>query len=206
MRTRIKICGFTRSEDALVAANLGVDAIGLVFYPPSLRNVSIAKAAEIVEALPAFVSVVALFVDAESGWIHEVLRKVNVDILQFHGKESPQECRLYNKPYIKAIQMKPGIDLTQIEQQYPDSAGILLDAYHPGMKGGSGSGFDWDRIPKTYARPIILAGGLSPENADLAVHQVRPYALDVSSGVETGKGIKDAAKMAEFIKKTNQVM
>jgi phosphoribosylanthranilate isomerase len=206
MRTRVKICGFTQAKDILAAAHLGVDAIGLVFYPPSPRNVSIAQAAEMVKILPAFVSVVALFVDAEEDWIRQVLSHVHVDCLQFHGNESPQDCRRYATPYIKAIRMKPDTHLADIELQYADAAGLLLDAYHPGVQGGTGSGFDWDMIPKNCTLPIILAGGLSTDNAARAVQQVRPYALDVSSGVESGKGIKDAAKMADFIRKTNQAI
>lgn len=204
MRTRVKICGFTRVEDALAAARLGVDAIGLVFYSQSPRNVSIAKAAAITRALPAFVSVVGLFVDAEPDWVRDVLAEVNIDCLQFHGNEAPEDCRLYAKPYIKAIRMQPGVDLDDIQAQYADAAGLLLDAYHPGVQGGSGSGFDWALISGNLSLPLILAGGLSPENAALAVQQVRPYALDVSSGVEAGKGIKDAEKMAAFIRKINQ--
>ncbi|AEF99048.1 phosphoribosylanthranilate isomerase [Methylomonas methanica] len=204
MRTRVKICGFTRVEDALAAARLGVDAIGLVFYSQSPRNVSIAKAAAITRALPAFVSVVGLFVDAEPDWVRDVLAEVNIDCLQFHGDESPEECRLYAKPYIKAIRMQPGVDLDDIQAQYADAAGLLLDAYHPGVQGGTGSGFDWELITGKLSLPLILAGGLSPENAALAVQQVRPYALDVSSGVEAGKGVKDAEKMAAFIRKINQ--
>jgi len=204
MRTRVKICGFTRVEDALAAAELGVDAIGLVFYPPSPRNVAIERAVEIVRALPAFVTAVGLFVDAEPAWIHEVLSQVHIDCLQFHGDESPEACRMYGKPYIKAIRMQAETELSRLESRYADAAGLLLDAYHPGVKGGTGSGFDWDLIPRESRLPIILAGGLSPENATLAVQQVRPYALDVSSGVEAGKGVKDTAKMAAFIRKTNQ--
>lgn len=204
MRTRVKFCGFTRVEDAVIAAGLGVDAIGLVFYPPSPRNVSIEQAAAIVKALPAFVSVVGLFVDAEPDFITQVLQQVSIDCLQFHGEESPAACRLYGKPYIKAIRMKADTNLSELAGEYADAAGLLLDAYHPGMQGGTGSGFDWELIKNLGKLPIILAGGLSPDNAELAVQQVRPYALDVSSGVETEKGIKNAAKMAEFIKKTNR--
>ena len=206
MRTRVKICGFTRTDDALAAAKLGVDAIGLVFFAASPRNVSIAQAEAISNSLPAFVSVVGLFVDAEPTFIREVLAKVNIDCLQFHGNETPEQCRLYGKPYVKAIRMKGDTDLVAIQTQYADAAGLLLDAYHPGVMGGTGSCFDWDRIPKQCVLPIILAGGLSPENAALAVKQVKPYALDVSSGVEAGKGIKDAMKMADFIRTTNQAV
>lgn len=204
MRTRVKICGFTRVEDALQAAHLGVDAIGLVFYPASPRNVSVPQAVAIARALPAFVTVVGLFVDAEPFFVHEVLRQVNIDCLQFHGNETPEACRGYAKPYIKAIRMQADTDLAVLERHYADAAGLLLDAYHPGMQGGTGSGFDWETIPVERKLPIILAGGLSPENAAFAVQRVRPYALDVSSGVESAKGIKDAAKMAAFIRITNQ--
>lgn len=206
MRTRVKICGFTRVEDAMAAASLGADAIGLVFYSPSPRHVNIEQAAAIAKSLPAFVSVVALFVDAEPAWIREVLTQVNIDCLQFHGDEPAEMCRLYAKPYIKAIRMRPDIDWVAIERHYHDAAGLLLDAYHPGIQGGTGSGFDWDMIPKTSGLPIILAGGLSPDNAAEAVKRVRPYALDVSTGVEAGKGVKDVRKMAEFIRKTNQAI
>jgi phosphoribosylanthranilate isomerase len=204
MRTRVKICGFTRVQDALFAANLGVDAIGLVFYPPSPRNVSIEQAAIISRALPAFVNVVALFVDAEPVLIREVLSKVRVDCLQFHGDEPAEDCRIYDKTYIKAVRMQPDTDVAALQQRYHDAAGLLLDAYHSGVQGGSGSAFDWDLIPNDRSLPIILAGGLDPENAGAAIKAVRPYALDVSSGVEAGKGIKDVAKMAAFIRNTNQ--
>lgn len=203
MRTRVKICGFTRAEDAVIAAGLGVDAIGLVFYPPSPRNVAIEQAVAITQALPAFVSVVGLFVDAEPEFIKNVLSQVSIDCLQFHGEESPEACRLYGKPFIKAIRMKADTNLSELAKQYADAAGLLLDAYHPGIQGGTGNAFDWELIKNQGKLPIILAGGLSPDNAELAVQQVRPYALDVSSGVEAEKGIKDATKMAEFIKKTN---
>ena len=206
MRTRVKICGFTRVEDAVCAANLGVDAIGLVFYPTSPRHVSIEKAIEIVRALPAFVSAVALFVDAQEAQIREVLTKVSIDCLQFHGDESAENCRIYAKPYMKAIRMQADTDIAAIEQQYHDAAALLLDAYHPGVKGGTGSRFDWDLIPHECTLPIVLAGGLTPDNAAQAVVAARPYALDVSSGVEAEKGIKDGAKMAAFIRKTNEAI
>ena len=204
MRTRVKICGFTRIEDAVSAARLGVDAIGLVFYPPSPRNVDIEQAVKIVNALPAFVSVVALFVDALEIQIREVLDRVSIDCLQFHGDEPPEACRLYNKRYIKAVRMRDGIDISSLALHYFDAAGLLLDAYHPGAKGGTGSRFDWALIPGQCALPIVLAGGLDQNNARQAVQAVRPYALDVSSGVETGKGIKDALKMAAFIREVNE--
>jgi phosphoribosylanthranilate isomerase len=204
MRTRVKICGFTRAEDAVCAAQLGVDAIGLVFYPPSPRNVDIDQAVEIVKALPAFVSVVALFVDERESRIREVLEQVPIDCLQFHGDEPAEACRLYGKRYMKAIRMRDSIDISDLARQYHDAAGLLLDAYHPGAKGGTGSRFDWALIPEHCALPIVLAGGLDTNNARQAVQTVRPYALDVSSGVEAEKGIKDALKMAAFIREVNE--
>ncbi|MGR8935285.1 MAG: phosphoribosylanthranilate isomerase [Gammaproteobacteria bacterium] len=200
MRTRVKICGFTRAEDALTAAYLGADAIGLVFYAQSPRNVDIAAAQNIVKALPAFTSVVALFVDEQPQRIHEVLRQVPVDLLQFHGDEAPEACRLYGKPYIKAVRMHSETDVAALAKRYADAAGILLDAYHPDMQGGSGKRFDWNLIPRHCTLPVILAGGLEAKNVQRAVRQVKPYALDVSSGVESAKGFKDAGKMAALLK------
>jgi phosphoribosylanthranilate isomerase len=204
MRTRVKICGFTRAEDAVCAARLGVDAIGLVFYPPSPRHVSIEQAVTIIKALPAFVSVVALFVDEQESRIREVLDRVSIDCLQFHGDESAAACRLYDRRYMKAVRMEEGVDIPSLILQYHDAAALLLDAYHPGAKGGTGSRFDWNRIPEHCALPIVLAGGLDDSNARLAVQTVRPYALDVSSGVEAEKGVKDALKMAAFIREVNE--
>lgn len=199
MRTRVKICGFTRVEDAVYAASLGVDAIGLVFYPPSPRNIGISKAIEIVKALPAFVSVVALFVDEQEAQIRKVLEQVPIDCLQFHGDELPEACRIYGKRYIKAVRMQENTDIPGLVGRYSDADGLLLDAYHPSVKGGTGSRFDWSLIPKWSELPVILAGGLDITNAKLAVEKVRPYALDISSGVEAQKGIKDRDKMAAFI-------
>ncbi len=199
MRTRVKICGFTRVDDAVAAAYLGVDAIGLVFYPPSPRHVEIEQAIKIVNALPTFITVVALFVDEEEARIREVLERVAVDCLQFHGDESPAACRLYGKRYMKAVRMQDGIDISVVAQAYHDAAALLLDAYHADAKGGTGHRFDWALIPKECALPIVLAGGLDVTNASAAVEAVRPYALDVSSGVEIEKGIKDTAKMAAFL-------
>ena len=189
---------------AVCAAHLGVDAIGLVFYPPSPRHVEIDQAIKIVKALPAFTTVVALFVDEQEARICEVLARVPVDCLQFHGDEPAEACRIYGKRYLKAIRMQEGTDVSMLAQHYHDAAGLLLDAYHPGAKGGTGSRFDWNLIPKQCALPIVLAGGLAVENARQAVQAVRPYALDVSSGVESEKGIKDALKMAAFIREVNE--
>lgn len=204
MRTRVKICGFTRAEDAREAALLGADAIGLVFYPPSPRHVNIDQALEITGALPAFTTTVALFVDEEEARIREILENVPIDCLQFHGDEPPEDCRKYRKRYIKAIRVRPGTDIAELARQYHDAAGLLLDAWHPDAKGGTGSLFDWNMIPEQCGLPIILAGGLNAENACAAVRTVKPYALDVSSGVEAAKGVKDAARMAAFLTEVNK--
>ncbi len=204
MRTRVKICGFTRIEEAVYAAHQGIDAIGLVFYPPSPRHVEIEQAIRIVNALPAFTSVVALFVDEQEAQIREVLARVPIDCLQFHGDEPAEACRIYDKRYIKAVSMREGIDIAALAQHYHDAAGLLLDAFHPDAKGGTGSQFDWAMIPKSCTLPVILAGGLDETNAKQAVQAVRPYALDVSSGVEAAKGIKDSLKIAAFIKQVNE--
>jgi phosphoribosylanthranilate isomerase len=204
MRTRIKICGFTRAEDAAFAARLGVDSIGLVFYPPSPRNVYINQAIDIVKALPAFVSVTALFVDEQEGQIRKVLEQVPVDCLQFHGDEAPESCRVFGKRYIKAIRVQEGTNIKELANRYDDADGLLLDAYHPSEKGGTGSRFDWGLIPRLCPKPVILAGGLDTTNAQLAIEKVRPYALDVSSGVETAKGVKDKNKIAAFMAAVQQ--
>ncbi len=206
MRTRVKICGFTQVQDAQKAALLGVDAIGLVFYPPSPRYVSIEQAAEISRALPAFVNVVALFVDAEESYIRKVLAKAPIDCIQFHGDEAAENCRIYQKPYMKAVRMQADTSIAELEQEYSDASALLLDAYHPDLKGGSGRQFDWELIPQQCQLPIVLAGGLSVGNVELAIGSVKPYAVDVSSGVEVAKGIKDTRKMAEFIHKTNSLV
>jgi len=204
MRTRVKICGFTTIDEAVYAANLGVDAIGLVFYPQSPRNVSLKQATKIVTALPAFTTVVALFVDETETIIRQVLNNIAIDCLQFHGHETPQACRLYNKPYIKAFSMRETTNVEQLAIDYHDASALLLDAYHPQAQGGTGERFDWDLIPKQCNLPLVLAGGLTPENAKQAIIKVNPYALDVSSGVEIKKGIKERTKITAFIKEVNQ--
>lgn len=206
MRTRVKICGFTRVDDAVRAAELGADAVGLVFYPPSPRFVNLEQAAAIASRLPAFVSVVALFVDAETELVQEVLRRVPVDCLQFHGNEPAEACRAFGRPYIKAVRMQPQTRLALLEDAYADARGLLLDACHPQLAGGTGDRFDWELIPVRRRLPLILAGGLTADNAAEAIRTVKPYALDVSSGVEAGKGIKDADKMAAFIRITNRAV
>lgn len=205
IRTRVKICGITRPEDALAAARAGADAIGLVFYPPSPRAVTRERAREIVQVLPPFVSVVGLFVNAQPAEVRAALAALPIDLLQFHGDEAPEECRIYGRPYIKAVAMAPGVDLQAVARRYVDAAGLLLDTHREGVRGGTGEAFDWSRIPPGLDRPIILAGGLTLENVAAAVQRVRPYAVDVSSGVEVSKGIKDAARIEAFIRGVNSV-
>jgi phosphoribosylanthranilate isomerase len=200
MRIRVKFCGITRCEDAAHAVRLGADAIGLVFYPRSPRAVNLQQACQIVRELPPFVTVVGLFVNATSSYIQEVLDTVPIDNLQFHGDESPEECSRYHRPYIKAIRMAEGADLPQLAHTYGNASALLLDTYQIGVPGGTGQMFDWDRIPEGLPKAIVLAGGLTPENVTQAVMKVRPYAVDVSGGVEQTKGVKDAAKMAAFMR------
>lgn len=200
MRTRVKICGITRIEDALEAVKQGADAIGLVFYAHSPRQVSPQQAAEIVAKLPAFITVVGLFVDADSAFIQDVLSTVRLDLLQFHGDETPSECRQYSRPYMKAIRVKNDTNLVQYAADYADAKALLLDAFAEGVPGGTGQVFDWSLIPQDLPLPVVLAGGLNAENVGLAIEQVRPYAVDVSGGVEANKGIKDAAKIAAFMR------
>lgn len=200
VRIRIKICGITRVEDALAAARLGVDAIGLVFYPDSPRAVGIDTAHRIAGMLPPFVTRVGLFVNATSDEINKVLQLVTLDLLQFHGAEEPPECARYSKPYIKAVRMSDVVDVQREARRYADASALLLDAYVKGKHGGTGATFNWSSVPAAVDKPIILAGGLTAENVASAIRQTLPYAVDVSGGVESGKGIKDARKMAEFIR------
>jgi len=199
MRTRVKICGITRVEDAVAAARCGADAIGLVFYGDSPRAVTAQQARAIAAAVPPFVSVVGLFVDARPEEIRAVLDAVPIDALQFHGDESPELCAGFNRRYIKAVRMREGVDLGEYMTRYEMAAGLLLDTYQPGAPGGTGSSFDWSRVPREAKKPIIVAGGLTPDNVADALRLTRPYAVDVSGGVESAKGIKDAARIAAFI-------
>jgi phosphoribosylanthranilate isomerase len=199
LRVRVKICGITRIEDALSAIEQGADAIGLVFYDKSPRNVSIQQAIEIANQIPAFVSVVGLFVNAEAGFINDVISKVKLDLLQFHGGETPEECASYSLPYIKAIRVKVDTNLVQYAYEFSSAKALLLDAYTEGVAGGTGNVFDWNLIPKQLTRPLILAGGLNAGNVAQAITQLNPYAVDVSGGVEVSKGIKDPAKIAAFM-------
>jgi phosphoribosylanthranilate isomerase len=199
-RVRIKICGITRVEDALTATRLGVDAIGLVFYPDSPRVVGIDTARRIAGMLPPFVTRVGLFVNATADEIIKVLQAVALDLLQFHGTEEPSECMRYSKPYIKAVRMSDVVDVQREARRYADASALLLDAYVKGKHGGTGETFNWSSIPVDVGKPIILAGGLNAGNVANAIRQTLPYAVDVSGGVESGKGIKDTNKMAEFIR------
>jgi len=199
MVTRVKICGITRIEDALAAAAAGADAIGLVFAE-SPRRVTGGQAQAIVAALPPFIKVVGLFVDAPAEHVRAVLNEVSLDLLQFHGREQAADCRQFGRPYLKAIHIKEGEDAGPMARRYPDAAALLFDTHRPDVAGGSGVTFDWSRLPDRLDRPVILAGGLTPENVTEAVRAVRPYAVDVSSGVERSKGIKDAEKIAAFVR------
>ncbi len=203
MRTRTKICGLTRIDDALHASYCGADAIGMVFYPPSPRHVTFETAVAISAALPAFVTRVALFVDADSSEVRAVLDGLRPDLLQFHGEETPAYCRQFGVPYIKAVRVRAGLDLIQYAAAYAGAQGLLLDAYVPGQAGGTGRAFDWELIPAQLPLPLILSGGLEPGNVRHAIDTVRPWAVDVSSGVEASKGIKDANKVAQFIQEAS---
>jgi phosphoribosylanthranilate isomerase len=199
MATAVKICGITRVEDALTAAHCGAQAIGLIFYRPSPRYVSPSQAAGIVRALPPFVTAVGLFVDAGTAEIRAVVTEAKCQLLQFHGNETPEFCREFGLPYVKAVRVRPEVNLLQYAHDYRDAQGLLLDAFVQGTHGGTGTSFDWTLIPRAMPLPVILSGGLSPENVKQAVRAVRPWAVDVSSGVEAAPGIKDAARIAAFI-------
>lgn len=201
-RTRVKFCGITRVSDAQAAAEVGADAIGLVFYAKSVRCVDVAHAKEIARALPPFVTRVGLFVDHPADEVEQIIWDVGLDLLQFHGAETPDYCCAFERPYIKAIAVREGVDLAQQADGYQGACGILFDTYVPDMPGGTGKAFDWSKIGanmKEINRPIILAGGLTPKNVAEAIKKVKPYAVDVSSGVESEPGVKDRSKMNAFV-------
>jgi len=200
MRTRVKFCGLTRLADVDVAVALGVDAIGLVFHTKSPRAVDAEQAARLVEALPAFVTAVGLFVDANADDVRAVLERVPLDALQFHGAEPPAYCRSFGRPWIKAIAVRAGVDLDAEAQRYAGARSLLLDTYDPALAGGTGRRFDWGLVPAQQAKRVILAGGLTATNVADALRQVRPYAVDVSGGIEQAKGLKDPDKMTDFMK------
>lgn len=197
---RSKICGITRIEDALAVVEAGADAIGLVFYGKSPRAVSVEQAAAILHALPPFVTTVGLFVDMPRDELLQLLQRLPLDLLQFHGDESPADCEGYGRPYIKALRVRSGEDVTAAMAPYTGARGILLDTFVEGVPGGTGASFDWSLVPEDAAKPIILAGGLDAGNVATAIRQVRPYAVDVSGGVEASKGIKDADKIRAFVR------
>ncbi len=197
--TRIKICGITRPEDAQAAAASGADAIGLVFYARSPRAVSLEQAAEIAAAVPPFVTVVALFVDEPIERVERTLAQVPVDLLQFHGEESPAFCRQFGRPWIKALRVRPGSDIRAACEPYRDARGVLLDSWQEGVPGGTGRTFDWALAPRDLPLPVVLAGGLDEGNVGTAIARLRPAAVDVSGGVEAARGIKDPDKIARFV-------
>lgn len=196
---RSKICGITRAADALVAAEAGADAIGLVFYSKSPRAVSIAQAREIIAALPPFVTTVGLFVNASRCEINETLDAVALDVLQFHGDEMPDDCEGFHRPWYKALRVRAGNDIRAEAARYAGASAVLLDTFVDGVPGGTGEMFDWSLVPADLPKPLILAGGLTPQNVQQAIERVRPFAVDVSGGVELSKGVKDAARVREFI-------
>ncbi|HEY6281688.1 MAG TPA: phosphoribosylanthranilate isomerase [Burkholderiales bacterium] len=202
MATRIKICGITRGQDAVTAAELGAHAVGLMFYEDSPRFVSVDQANKVIGVLPPFVTRVGVFVNPVEQQVHSILGALCLDLLQFHGDETPQFCARFGLPYIKAVRVRKGMDLLQYASRYHDAKGLLLDAHSEGAYGGTGDAFDWSLIPGNLPLPIILSGGLNAANVARAIRQVRPWAVDVSSGVESAKGIKDAAKIAAFITET----
>lgn len=197
--TAVKICGITRTADALEAARHGAHAIGLVFYKPSPRYIAPDAAAAIVRALPPFVTPVGLFVNADDGEVRDITARAGIQLIQFHGSETPEFCASFGLPWMKAVRVRPGVDLLQYARDFHGARALLLDAYQEGLHGGTGATFDWALIPPSLPLPIVLSGGLNPDNVAEAVKAVRPWAVDVSSGVEASKGIKDARKIAAFI-------
>lgn len=203
-RTRVKICGITRLEDAQAAIAAGTDALGFVFYPPSPRYITPAAAAALIRALPPFVTCVGLVVNPAAEEVHSLLNQVPLDLLQFHGEETDEFCEQFAKPWIKAVAVKQGDDIRAAINQYPHARALLLDTWHPDLKGGTGQTFNWQLIPEQCEKPIILAGGLTPTNVVDAIKMAQPFAVDVSGGVESAKGIKSAGLIAQFIAATAQ--
>ncbi len=208
-RTRIKICGICRPEDAKAAAALGVDALGLVFYSASPRYVEIAQAQAIAACLPPFVSLVGLFVNASAEWVNQVIEAVPLSLLQFHGDETNAMCLQFGMPFLKAVRIgQAGTQAgttAELLKAFPAASGLLLDTWHPQRFGGTGQVFDWSMIPEHLAHPVILAGGLRPDNVRQAIAQVRPWAVDVSGGVESAPGVKEWALMQAFVEGVNDV-
>lgn len=206
MTTRIKICGITRHEDAMMCISNGVDALGLVFYPPSPRNLSVMQAKAILSDLPPFITVVALFMNPSREEVEQVLSGCKIDRLQFHGSEDGRFCEQFSFPYYKAVAMGDGVqDFQQLREEYVNSSAFLLDSHRRDQAGGSGQSFDWAMVPDDIGRPVILAGGLSPDNVQSAIRQIRPYAVDCSSAVESEPGIKDPIKVRQFVENVQYV-
>ena len=201
MRTRVKICGITRAEDSLAAISSGTDAIGFVFWQQSPRNILPQQAKSITRNIPAFVTTVGVYVNPSADWVRETSTIANLSLLQFHGDEAPEFCDQFALPYIKALRIKEGVDLLEYSNRYQNAKALLLDTYSANMPGGTGEVFDWKLIPSNLPLPIILSGGLTPDNVAQAITKVRPWAVDVSSGVEASKGIKDINKISAFMQK-----
>ena len=199
-RTRIKICGLREPQHARIAADAGADAIGLVFYRPSPRYITPEQAARVAAELPPYVTAVGLFVDAPADEVRAILGEVRLDLLQFQGEETPEFCAQFGVPFVRAVRMEAGTDLIEWAQRFSRAKALLLDAHVPGTPGGTGTMFDWGRIPRDVRMPLILSGGLTIDNVARAVRQVKPWAVDVSSGVEASRGAKDPAKIVEFIR------
>ncbi len=204
-RVRVKFCGITNIDDARVAVALGVDALGFVFYPPSPRYIAPAVAARIIAALPPFVAKVGLFVNAPPAEVESVIAETGIDAVQFHGDEAAADCRRVSRPWIKALRIAEDTDVLRLAADYPEAHALLLDAYDAQLFGGTGRSFDWSRYPADLARPLILAGGLTPDNVAAAIRATAPYAVDVSGGIEARKGVKDIEKMKRFITEVSQL-
>jgi phosphoribosylanthranilate isomerase len=197
--TAVKICGITRQVDAAAAASYGAQAVGLIFYAKSSRNVTAAAAGDIVRALPPFITAVGLFVNPTVGEVEHIMRDVRLDLLQFHGEETPEFCARFGVPFVKAVRVKTGVDLLQYARRYETARGLVLDAFVDGAHGGTGTSFDWSLVPAKLPLPVVLSGGLIPANVGDAIQRVMPWAVDVSSGVEASPGIKDPRKIAAFM-------
>ncbi len=203
-RTRIKICGITRPEDAETAFLAGADAIGLVFYPKSPRAVCLEQARAVVAAAPALVTTVGLFVNADPGWLAEISRELSLGLVQLHGDESPDYCESLGLPWMKALRVMPGMDVARELDRYAGGSAILLDAYKKGVPGGTGERFDWSLVPPVSPLPLVLAGGLDAGNVGAAIDAVQPFAVDVSGGVEESPGIKAAERIRQFVSAVQQ--
>ena len=204
MSVRVKVCGITRFEDAMAAIKLGVDAIGFVFWQHSVRYIDPDSVYQIAAKVPPFVCTVGVYVDPDTTWVEKTIRIAKLNLLQFHGDETPEFCNQFSLPYIKAIRVKHDMDLLQYAERYKTAKGLLLDTYAVNMPGGTGHAFDWRLIPQHLPLPLILSGGLNPNNIAMAIKQIRPWAVDVSSGVEASKGIKDEKKIFAFMQGVKQ--